>query len=61
MIHKLFNGQYTKHEKVETHRVKHLKVTPKNNTVKAEADGELIGTGPFEISVIEKGFRVFVP
>lgn len=61
MVHKLFNGEYTKHEKVETHRVQHLKVTPKSNTVKAEADGELIGIGPFEISVIEKGLRVFVP
>lgn len=61
MIHKLFNGDYVHHPKVETYRAKNIKVTPLNPEVKAESDGELIGNGPFEISIIEKALRVFIP
>lgn len=59
MVHKLFNGSYVDHEKVETLKCKHIKVEAKNkDIVKAEADGELVGKGSFEISIIEKGIRV---
>jgi diacylglycerol kinase (ATP) len=62
MVHKLFNGNYVEHEKVETMRCKHIKVAAKNqNIVKAEADGELVGTGSFDISIIEKALKIIVP
>lgn len=62
MVHKLFNGNYVEHEKVETMRCKHIKVEAKNHHhVKAEADGELVGTGSFEISLIDKALKILVP
>ena len=62
MVHKLFNGNYVTHEKVETMRCKHIKVSPTNkDIVKAEADGELVGNGSFEVSIIEKALKVIVP
>jgi YegS/Rv2252/BmrU family lipid kinase len=62
MIHKLFNGNYVYHEKVDTMRCKHIKVwATKKDFVKAEADGELIGTGSFEISLHEKALKIIVP
>lgn len=62
MVHKLFNGNYVEHEKVETMRCKHIKVEAKNHLhVKAEADGELVGIGSFEISLIEKSLKILVP
>jgi diacylglycerol kinase (ATP) len=61
MVHKLFNGNYVEHEKVNTLKCKHIKVTAKESAlVKAEADGELIGTGSFEISLLPKALRVIV-
>ncbi|MEZ4978007.1 MAG: hypothetical protein R2772_01800 [Chitinophagales bacterium] len=62
MVHKLFNGSYVEHEKVETMRCKHIKVEAKNHLhVKAEADGELVGIGSFEISLLEKALKIVVP
>lgn len=62
MVHKLFNGNYVQHKKVETMKCKHIKVwAKKKDFVKAEADGELIGTGSFEISLHEKAMKVIVP
>ncbi|MFT5071491.1 MAG: diacylglycerol kinase (ATP) [Chitinophagales bacterium] len=59
MVQKLFNGNYIEHPKVETLKCKHVRVEAKNqNIVKAEADGELVGTGSFEISLKEKALCV---
>ena len=61
MVHKLFNGTFNEHEKVETIRCKHIKVSAKNKEiVKAEADGELVGTGDFEISLLENALKIYV-
>lgn len=61
MVHKLFNGTFNQHEKVETIRCKHIKVSAKNkDIVKAEADGELVGTGDFEISLLENALKIYV-
>lgn len=62
MVHKLFNGNYVEHDKVETMKCKHIKVwAQKKHFVKAEADGELIGTGSFEISLHERAMKIIVP
>ena len=62
MLHKLFNGNYVYHDKVETMRCKQIKVSAKKkDIVKAEADGELLGTGSFEINIHEKALKVFIP
>lgn len=56
---KLFTGSYVEHEKVLSFKAKHIKVTPINDAVKAEADGELIGTGPFELSLISNALQFY--
>ena len=56
---KLFSGTYIEHEKVTSHKAKHIKVTPFSNEVKAEADGELIGTGPFELSLVSNALQFY--
>lgn len=59
---KLFNGSYNEHSKVETLRCKHLRITADNQEiVKTETDGEIIGTGPFELSILPKAFKIYVP
>jgi diacylglycerol kinase (ATP) len=61
MVHKLFNGNYVSHKKVETMKCKHIKVwAKKKDYVKAEADGELIGTGSFEISLHPKAMKIII-
>jgi YegS/Rv2252/BmrU family lipid kinase len=57
---KLFTGAYVEHEKVETCKAKHIKVTPLNDEVKAEADGELIGKGPFELSLVSNALQFYI-
>lgn len=59
----LFNGKYIKHKKVSSVRGKQVKVTVLENQegVKTEADGELFGTGPFQMDIIENAMQVFVP
>jgi len=60
MVHKLFNGTFNDHEKVDTIKCKNIKVKAKNkNIVKAEADGELIGIGDFEISLLENALKFY--
>tara|TARA_B100001093_G_scaffold518539_1_gene603749 strand:+ start:1741 stop:2658 length:918 start_codon:yes stop_codon:yes gene_type:complete len=59
MVHKLFNGNYIEHPLVETLKCKQIRIEAENkDIVKAEADGELIGTGSFEITLISNALRV---
>ena len=59
---KLYNGQIINHKKVENHKVTSIQVEVSNNNNSIiEADGELIGTGSLEVSIIPKGIKVFVP
>lgn len=62
LVHKLFDGSFSEHHKVETFRCKSIKVSAKNQTiVKAEADGELIGIGPFEINILPQQLTIIAP
>lgn len=61
LVHKLFNGSYVHHPKVVTRKCKHIKVMPHTAIVQAEADGELIGGGPFEISIAPQKLKIFIP
>jgi diacylglycerol kinase (ATP) len=61
MLNKFYSGTYILHEKVISLKAKNIKVTPHSDIVKAESDGELIGNGPFEISLLEKAFKFYAP
>jgi diacylglycerol kinase (ATP) len=61
MLNQFYNGTYIRHSKVKTMKAKNIKITPASEAVKAESDGELIGSGPFEISLLEKAFKFYAP
>ena len=56
----LFNGKITNHKKVETYKSKTISVVITDiNKPYIQADGELIGTGNLEISIIPKAFSFY--
>lgn len=59
---KLYNGQIVNHKKVENHKVTSIQIelTDNNNSI-IEADGELIGTGSLEVTIIPKAIQVYIP
>lgn len=62
-MHKLFDGSYIHLPQVSVFRASSFEVeilTDHSNTF-CEADGELIGHGPFSFTVIPKGLQIIVP
>lgn len=58
---KLYNGNIVHHKKVSTYKTTSIRVIPKKDTAPfIEADGELIGTGSVEVSIIPKAIRFVV-
>lgn len=62
-IGKLYDGSFIELEKAEAHMSKAVKieVVKAEQEVYMEADGDMAGTGPFEISLIKNAFKVVVP
>ena len=59
---KLYNGQIVHHKKVENHKVTSIQIELTNNHQSIiEADGELIGTGSLEVTIIPKAIQVYIP
>jgi YegS/Rv2252/BmrU family lipid kinase len=59
----LFNGAFINHPKVETHFTKHIKIEALENAseIFMQVDGEVLGSGPFEISLIPQALKVLIP
>lgn len=56
----LFNGKITNHKKVETYKCQSIKIEISDaNKEFIQADGELIGTGNIEISIVPKVFSFY--
>ncbi|MBS1618496.1 MAG: hypothetical protein JST76_08255 [Bacteroidetes bacterium] len=62
-ITKLYDGTFLKLEQAEAHESRHVRieVVSAPEEVYMEADGDMIGTGPFEISLIPHALRVIIP
>lgn len=62
-IAKLYDGSFIELEKAEAHMSTHVKieVLSAEEEVYMEADGDMMGTGPFEISLIPAALRVVIP
>jgi YegS/Rv2252/BmrU family lipid kinase len=60
---RLYSGTFIELDKAEAHRSKHVKieVVSLEMDVYMEADGDIVGTGPFEVSLIPKALRVLIP
>ncbi|WP_406685314.1 diacylglycerol kinase family lipid kinase [Seonamhaeicola sp. MEBiC1930] len=57
---RLFNGKITKHKKVKTLKTDALKIEVDENKLPfIQADGELIGTGNFKVSILAKAFSFY--
>ena len=58
----LFNGNITNHKLVNTYKTSELKIEVLDNKKTfIEADGELIGSGDFFVSILPKAIRFIVP
>jgi diacylglycerol kinase (ATP) len=62
-ISKLYEGSFIHLDKAEAHKSKHIKieVVSSKDEVYMEADGDMMGTGPFEISLVPLALRVVIP
>ncbi len=61
-IHKLYSGELVTHPKVDSWETEKLyvKVIRSEDDVFIEADGDVLGTGPFEIEIVPKKLKVIV-
>lgn len=58
----LFNGKITNHKLVNTYKTSFLKVTILDTQkTYIQADGELIGSGDFTVSILEKAINFIIP
>ena len=62
-IAKLYDGTYIHLDKAETHHSKNIRieVISSADEVYMEADGDMMGTGPWEISLIRHALKVVIP
>jgi diacylglycerol kinase (ATP) len=62
-IGKLYDGSFIHLDKAEAHMSKNIRIEVVSSAeeVYMEADGDLMGTGPFEISLVPHALRVVIP
>jgi diacylglycerol kinase family enzyme len=62
-IGRLYDGSFIHLDKAEAHHSRHIRieVVSAAEEVYMEADGEVMGTGPFEISLVPHALRVIIP
>jgi YegS/Rv2252/BmrU family lipid kinase len=62
-IGKLYDGSFIHLDKAESHMSKHVRIEVISSVdeVYMEADGDMMGTGPFEISLVPHALRVVIP
>lgn len=62
-IGKLYDGSFIHLDKAESHMSKNIKIEVISSVdeVYMEADGDMMGTGPFEISLVPHALRVVIP
>jgi YegS/Rv2252/BmrU family lipid kinase len=59
---KLYNGKIVEHPKVDNFKATSVKIIEKSKSKSfVEADGELIGKGSLEVSMIPKAIQIIVP
>lgn len=59
-IRKLFSGNITQHKKIHTSKTKAITIIPKDKNTLIQADGELIGTGKIEATLLEKALNFVI-
>jgi YegS/Rv2252/BmrU family lipid kinase len=61
-IHKLYSGELIHHSKVDSWETENLRieVLESDGDVYLEADGDVFGTGPFDIEIVPQKLRVIV-
>ena len=60
-ILKLFNGKIVNHKKVETYKTKEISISILDNSdIYMQADGELINSGNFKVSLLPKAIQVVI-
>ncbi|WP_159949636.1 diacylglycerol/lipid kinase family protein [Polaribacter septentrionalilitoris] len=57
---KLYSGKIVNNKKVATYKTREITVIPKNSKPFIQADGELIGTGEINVSIVKKAIHFFI-
>ena len=57
---KLYSGKIVNHKKVATYKTREITIIPKSSKPFIQADGELIGTGEINISIVKKAIHFFI-
>jgi len=60
-IFKFFNGSIVKHKEVEIYKTAQIQITAKDEKTFIQADGELIGRGGFQATIIPKAICFIIP
>lgn len=60
-IHKFYNGKIIAHKEVETYTTSIIRITANDDSIYIQADGELIGTGGFEATMMSKAILFVIP
>ncbi len=60
-ILKFYNGKIVHHKEVETYKTDHINITTDTPNTFIQADGELIGEGGFEATIIPKAITFIIP
>jgi len=60
-IFKFYNGSITYHKKVETYKTSSIKISAKDENTFIQADGELIGKGSFNATIIPRTINFIGP
>ena len=60
---KLYTGTIVKHKKVSTYKTNHISVSAIAGKEKSyiQADGELIGSGPVDVTLVRKAIQFVIP
>jgi len=60
-ILKLFNGKIVSHSKVDTYKTKEISISILDNSdIYMQADGELLDTSDFKVSLLPKAIQVVI-
>ncbi|WP_088324181.1 diacylglycerol/lipid kinase family protein [Polaribacter tangerinus] len=57
---KLYTGTIIHHKKVTTYKTKEITVIPEKNSPYIQADGELIGNGKLQVTILQKAIRFVI-
>jgi diacylglycerol kinase (ATP) len=57
---KLYSGKIVNHKKVSTYKTNEISIIPKNSKPFIQGDGELIGSGNVDVTIIKQAIKFVI-